>query len=174
MREHNVTSCLLRLMMSMLLDYVSNRTLFWKIVPLRCTPAFRRTFYMTKLKKSHDKVSFCLKPSTVSKGSKMSNSTLKELQELLNVILHSLISKAATPCSGNTANSWFFMKLSKAALKSIKRWCVLSCFSRMSVRIWRSVKICPMVSVLMSCFSRSHIMPVRIFLYAISRSLIPL
>ena len=41
------------------------------------------------LKWSHDKGSPYLKPRMVSKGSKTSFPTLTELQELLNVILHS-------------------------------------------------------------------------------------
>ena len=54
---------------------------------------------MAKLLKSHDKGSLCLKPPTVSKGSERSIPTLTKLQELLNVILHSLISIAGIPSS---------------------------------------------------------------------------
>ena len=38
------------------------------MLPLRCTPAFSRTLAVTKLKRSHDKGSTCLKSRTVSKG----------------------------------------------------------------------------------------------------------
>ena len=56
-----VTSLLVRPTVSLSSVYASNLTLFWEILPLWCTPAFRGILFMTKLKRSHDKGSRCLK-----------------------------------------------------------------------------------------------------------------
>ena len=54
---------------------------------------------MTKLKRSHDKESPCLKPRTLSKASEGSIPTLTALQKVLNIILHSLINFAGISCA---------------------------------------------------------------------------
>ena len=71
---------------------------------------------MMKLKTLHDKELLSLKPRTVSKGSERSIPTLTELQELLNVILHTLISFAGIPSSDIAAKIQSVMRLPKAAL----------------------------------------------------------
>ena len=95
--------------------YASNWTLS-KNIAIAMLPAFHTTFSMTKLESSHDKGSPCLKRRTVSKGSERSIPTLTELQELLNVILHSLISFAGIRSSDIAAKTRSLMELSKAAL----------------------------------------------------------
>ena len=74
---------------------------------LQCIAAFRSTLSISKLKK---------KPCAVSNDSKRSFPTMTELQELLNVILHSLINFAGIPSLDIVVNIRFLMGLSKAAL----------------------------------------------------------
>lgn len=63
-------SCrLLRPMSSIPLAYASSWTPSLNIVPFRCTPAFSRTLFMTKLKRTQDKKLFVLQLHTVSNGS---------------------------------------------------------------------------------------------------------
>ena len=78
-----LTSPIVHPMMSMSSAYARSWTHLLKIEPLRCTPAFRSTLSMRKLKRSHDKGSPCLKPRTASKGSGRSFPTLTELNELV-------------------------------------------------------------------------------------------
>ena len=59
----------------------------WMTLVTREREHFRRTLFMKKLKRSHDKASTCLKPHTVSKDSEWTITTLMELQHLPNVIL---------------------------------------------------------------------------------------
>ena len=42
---------------------------FWKVLPLRCSPAFLKTLSMTKLTRLLDKGSSCLKPHILLKSS---------------------------------------------------------------------------------------------------------
>ena len=70
---------------------------FFKNSAIAIVPAFRKTVSMIRLKRSHDKGSPCQKPRTASKGSERSIFILTELQELLNVILHRIISFAGIP-----------------------------------------------------------------------------
>ena len=94
---------------------------------------------MRNLKSSHDKGSPCLKPRTVSNGSERSLPTLTEQHELLNVILQSRISFAGIPSSVIALYTRSLTGLSNAALKSTKKWCVLSWFSCLFSRVWHSV-----------------------------------
>ena len=85
---------------------------------------------MTKLKRSHDKGSPCLKPRTVSKGSERSIPTLTELQELLNVILHNLISFAGIPILGivEEKNTILYGAIKGSLIVHKKIVCVALCF----------------------------------------------
>ena len=74
-----------------------------------------------KLKRSHDKGSSCLKPRTVSNGSERYTPTLTELQELLNVILNSLISFVGIPSSDIAVKARTLIGLSKATKYGVCR-----------------------------------------------------
>ena len=84
---------------------------------------------MTKLKRSHDKGSPCLKTRAVSKDSKRSIPTWTELQELLNVILYGLIIFAVIPSSDIAAKNMIpYRAIEGSLIVDKKMVCVNLCF----------------------------------------------
>lgn len=88
------------------------------IVPLRITPAFPGTLFMTKGFKRLP----CLKTRIISTGSERSLFTLTELLVVFNSILHSLFQFTLLMNSVTAANTGSLMGLSNVALLSMKRY----------------------------------------------------
>ena len=85
------------------------------------TFAFRMTFSSRMLKRSHDKLSPCLNPRSVLKGSDRSFPTLTSDLVPLKVMLHSRINFAGMPSIEIALNTSERIGLSNVALYSTNR-----------------------------------------------------
>ena len=100
------------------------------IVPFLFTFASRMTFSSRMLKSSHDKLSPCLNPRSVLKGSERSFPTLTADVVPVKVILHSRINFAGMPNADMALYTSERIRLSNAALYSTNGWNVSICFSK--------------------------------------------